>query len=68
MEFDSAKSFYAVGLLLTVLGLGVIGVLLMLIGLYSLSRHYSRSTIFTNALYAVVISAVGALAAVATLF
>lgn len=68
MEFDSAKSFYAVGLLLTVLGLGVIGVLLMLIGLYSLSRHYSRSTIFTNALYAVIISAVGALAAVATLF
>ncbi|MEM0370171.1 MAG: DUF996 domain-containing protein [Pyrobaculum sp.] len=68
MEFDSAKSFYAVGLLLTILGLGVIGVLLMLIGLYSLSRHYSRSTIFTNALYAVIISAVGALAAVATLF
>lgn len=68
MDFEAAKILFGVGLILTLLGLGVVGFIFILIGLYSLAKHYGRRGIFTNALYAAVLSVVGFVAALAVFF
>lgn len=53
MEFDTAKTLFAVGLVLSIIP--PLGLVLALIGAYGLSRHYSRRDIFWNMLYAAMV-------------
>ena len=77
MTFDTSKNLSSVGALLMVvsvfgsavpyLGLvGLIGLILLLIGLKGLADFYNEQGIFNNALYAIIITIVGAVVAVAT--
>lgn len=71
MEFNTAKNVFAVGLILSLAifdaiipGLSIVGWILVLIGLHSLSQHFNRPDIFRNMLYAVIIAIVGTVSAI----
>lgn len=69
MEFDTAKTFFGVGLIVALVGgftsfvdmgaVGLLGLVLTLIGAYGLSEHYGRRDIFNNMLIATIIAFVG---------
>lgn len=70
LDFDTAKLLAVIGLVLSLLGgmsaaLGIVGVVLYLIGMYSIAEHYRDRSIFTYALIASV--GVAAAAVVASL-
>lgn len=66
MEFQTAKNVFAVGLILSlglldvvIPGVIIVGMILVLIGIYALSQHYGRPDLFRNMLYAVIVGIVG---------
>lgn len=64
MEYETSKIVAGVGAILLAIGgftpiLALIGLILLLIGLKGLSEAYRDDTIFTNALYAVIIEFIG---------
>jgi len=71
MEFETAKVVFAVGLILELLGwfaVGVdrglvvlLGLILSLVGIYYLSKHFGRPDIFRNYLYSFIVAFVGVL-------
>jgi uncharacterized membrane protein len=76
MEIETSKILGGVGAVLMLIGmigfaysyLGVItlvGLILVMIGLYNLAKYYSESGIFNNALYGLIIGIVGGVVSVA---
>lgn len=68
MTFESGKSMAGIGALFLVIGsfvpfLSLVGIILLLVGLRDLSRHYNDNAIFQNALYAVIFGIIGIVAA-----
>ncbi len=66
MEFDTSKKVFAAGLILSlglldfiIPGVILVGFILTLIGLHSLSKHYRKPELFTNMLIAVIVIAIG---------
>ncbi len=74
MEFDSAKTMGTIGAILVVLTivphagaiLGLLGFILILLSLNFFSEYYGKAEIFKNALIAVIVVAVGLIAAFIT--
>ena len=69
MEFETAKTLFAVGLILGLVGglvagaggwlVGLIGLILSLVGIYYLSEHFGRPDIFRNYLFSFIAAIVG---------
>jgi len=69
MEFETAKTLFAVGLILGLVGglvagaggwlVGLIGLILSLVGIYYLSEHFGRPDIFRNYLFSFIAALVG---------
>lgn len=78
MTFESSKNLSGVGAILIVIGslgfavqyagiLALIGIILLMIGLKGLADFYKEGGIFNNALYAVILTIVGVVVAIATI-
>lgn len=72
MEFQTAKHVFAVGLILSlglldalIPGISIVGMILVLIGVHSLSQHYVKPDLFRNMLYAVIVGIIGVVIAIA---
>ncbi len=75
MNFGTSKILGGIGALLMFLGvipqinqfgiIEIIGVILVLIGLYGIGSHYKEASIFNNALYGVIAGVVGIVLAIA---
>jgi uncharacterized membrane protein len=68
MSIEQGKNLAGVGALLLVIGtfvpfLGIVGIILVLVGLKDLSEAFNDSSIFQNALYALVFGIIGIAAA-----
>lgn len=71
MEFETAKVLFAVGLILELVGVFVsgadgglvalLGLVLSLVGIYYLSKHFERPDVFRNYLYSFIAALVGVL-------
>ena len=71
MEFETAKVLFAVGLILELVGgfavgadgglVALLGLVLSLVGIYYLSKHFGRPDVFRNYLYSFIAALVGAL-------
>ena len=78
MNFETSKTLGGVGAILMFIGvipffaysmvISLIGLILLLIAMYSLANYYQESGIFNNALYGVITTIVGGIATVAVAF
>lgn len=78
MSIETSKILGGIGALLMFLGvipyinsygaIELIGIILVMVALYDLSRHYNDGSIFNNALYGIVMGVTGVLISVAVVF
>ena len=78
MSIETSKILGGIGALLMFLGvipyinsygaIELIGIILVMVALYDLSRHYNDGSIFNNALYGIVMGVAGVLISVAVVF